>query len=247
MNAIRDSRWAVVLGLSAGAICLLAMKTEGQETANSPRPRNPAFARVTDDPKLPRVLLIGDSISIGYTVPVRELLAGVANVHRPPTNCGPTTRGLEQLDAWLGEEKWDVIHFNFGLHDLKHIDDAGRMVSPRDGTRQVPPAMYARNLRQIVKRLQETGASLIWCTTTPVPVGAHGRVAGAAADYNRVAATVVKETFGDQAAVDDLFAFAVGRLDEIQRPANVHFTPDGSRQLAQQVAQAIRDQLPRDN
>ncbi len=87
---------------------------------------------------------------------------------------------------------------------------------------------------------------MIWCTTTPVPVGAQGRLAGAAADYNRVAAGVVKETLGEEAAIDDLFAFAVHRLDEIQRPANVHFTPDGSRQLAQQVAQVIRDRLPRD-
>ncbi len=122
MNKLRDSRWTVICGFLLAAICLLAIKTYGQETANNSRPRNPAFALVTDDPKLPRVLLIGDSISIGYTVPVRELLAGQANVHRPLTNCGPTTRGLEQLDGWLGEEKWDVIHFNFGLHDLKYID-----------------------------------------------------------------------------------------------------------------------------
>ena len=247
MNQIRDSRWIVIVGLSVVAICLLSTKNSGQETANSPRPRNPAFARVTDDPKLPRVLLIGDSISIGYTARVRELLAGEANVHRPLTNCGPTTRGLEQLDAWLGEEKWDVIHFNFGLHDLKHIDKTGGLVSPREGTRQVPPAMYAQNLRAIINRLEETGASLIWCTTTPVPVGAHGRTVGAAEDYNRVAASVVAETLGDKAAIDDLFAFAARRQTEIQRPANVHFTPDGSRQLAQQVAKTIRNHLPRDD
>jgi acyl-CoA thioesterase-1 len=246
MNQLRESSWAVIFGFSLAAISSLALKTHGQETPRDSGPRNPAFAPVTDDPKLPRVMLIGDSISIGYTVPVRELLAGAANVHRPLTNCGPTTRGLEQLDAWLGEEKWDVIHFNFGLHDLKHIDHAGRLASPRDGARQVPPAIYAENLKSIIKRLQQTGASLIWCTTTPVPVGAQGRLAGAAADYNRVAAAVVKETIGEEAIIDDLFAFATGRLDVIQRPANVHFTPDGSRQLAQQVAKSIRDQLPRD-
>ena len=51
---------------------------------------DPAFAPVTDDPKLPRVLLIGDSISIGYTIPVRKLLEGKANVHRIWENGGPT-------------------------------------------------------------------------------------------------------------------------------------------------------------
>jgi hypothetical protein len=57
--------------------------------APAPRPPNPAYARVADDPALPRVLLIGDSISIGYTVAVRDRLKGRANVHRPTTNCGP--------------------------------------------------------------------------------------------------------------------------------------------------------------
>ena len=79
------------------------------------------FAPITDDPKLPRVLLIGDSISMGYTLPVRKMLAGTANVHRVPENAGDTARGLEKLDAWLGDKPWDVIHFNFGLHDLKRL------------------------------------------------------------------------------------------------------------------------------
>lgn len=75
-------------------------------------------AQPADDPKLPRVLLIGDSISIGYTPEVQKLLSGKANVHRIPANGGPTKKGLENLKAWLGDGKWDVIHFNWGLHDL---------------------------------------------------------------------------------------------------------------------------------
>lgn len=47
---------------------------------------NPAYREIKDAPGLPRVLLIGDSISIGYTEPVRMELAGKANVHRIPTN-----------------------------------------------------------------------------------------------------------------------------------------------------------------
>ncbi|MFY8230115.1 MAG: SGNH/GDSL hydrolase family protein, partial [Opitutales bacterium] len=76
-----------------------------------------AWDFVQDDPKLPRVLLIGDSVSRGYTQPTRVALAGKANVHRAPANCGPTASGLKNLDVWLGAGKWDVIHFNFGIHD----------------------------------------------------------------------------------------------------------------------------------
>ena len=71
----------------------------GQQTAKPPQPPNPAFAAIQDDPALPRVLLIGDSISIGYTLPTRRLLQGIANVHRIPTNGGPTINGLENLEA----------------------------------------------------------------------------------------------------------------------------------------------------
>jgi len=87
---------------------------------------NPAFTKIEDVPGLPRVLLIGDSISIGYTVPVRDLLKGKANVHRIPVNGGPTLNGLKHLDAWLGTSRWDVIHFNWGLHDLKYIGPTSR-------------------------------------------------------------------------------------------------------------------------
>ncbi len=70
-----------------------------------------------DVPGRPRVLLIGDSVSRGYTLATRKELAGRASVHRAPENCGPTANGLKKLDAWLGAGKWDVIHFNFGIHD----------------------------------------------------------------------------------------------------------------------------------
>ena len=76
-----------------------------------------ALAKVRDDESLPRVLLIGDSISIGYHIDVRSALAGVANVHRPTENGGPTSNGVEKLEEWLaehGERPWDVIHYNFG-------------------------------------------------------------------------------------------------------------------------------------
>lgn len=207
--------------------------------ANAQR-ENPVFAPIQDDPNLPRVMLIGDSISIGYTLGVRELMKGKANVHRPATNCGPTTRGLEQIDAWLGEGKWDVIHFNWGLHDLKYIDDKGALVDPSKGKMQVPIEQYEKNLRALVRRMKKTGATLIWCSTTPVPEGSAGRVKGDAKKYNAVAAKVMKD---EGVATNDLYTFAYERLEKIQRPKNVHFTPEGSKQLAARVAGAIGEAL----
>ena len=107
-------------------LSLVSTSNAQQAKKKTKKQPNPVYAPIKDDPNLARVLLIGDSISIGYTLAVRELLEGKANVHRPPTNCGPTTRGLEQIDAWLGDKKWDVIHFNFGLHDLKYLGPNGQ-------------------------------------------------------------------------------------------------------------------------
>ena len=87
--------------------------------------------KVRDDESLPRVLLIGDSISIGYHLDVRSALAGVANVHRPTENGGPTSNGVEKLEEWLaehGERPWDVIHYNFGC--TRPLHPAPRPVCP---------------------------------------------------------------------------------------------------------------------
>ncbi|MFZ9091927.1 MAG: SGNH/GDSL hydrolase family protein, partial [Planctomycetaceae bacterium] len=171
-----------LLFLLLASFTLSSHADEPKQTAPSRKKANPAMAPVVDTPGLPRVLLIGDSISIGYTVPVRTLLQGKANVHRPLTNCGPTSKGLAEIEQWLGDGKWDLIHFNWGLHDLKYLGpNGGNLADPAatDSVQQVPPAEYEKNLRLLVERLKKTGAKLVWRTTTPVPKGARGRIVGA--------------------------------------------------------------------
>jgi len=202
-----------------------------------------AFEQIEDKPGLPRVLLIGDSISIGYTLQTRARLKDVANVHRPAANCGPTTRGLEHLDAWLGEGDWDVIHFNWGLHDLKYIGEGSDKLVPVDtpgAHQQVPIDAYEKNLDTLVRRLKKTGAKLIWRNTTPVPPGARGRVVGDSAKYNEAALRVMKK---HDVQVHDMFSFVKPRVKELMRPANVHFTPKGNDALADEVAGVIKQAL----
>lgn len=218
--------------------CLLCVPLHAQR-----RP-NPAMQPVKDDPNLPRVLLIGDSISIGYTIPVREALKGKANVHRPPTNCASTKTGVAELEKWLGDGKWDVIHFNFGLHDLKYVvGDSGQLVAvgTEGSHRQIATEDYERNLTKIVEILKKTGAKLIFCTTTPVPDGAKGRIPADANHYNEVAQRVMKK---HSVEINDLYKFALPKLDKIQRKRDVHFNPEGSKILAAEVAKQIEKRLP---
>ncbi len=189
------------------------------------KPENSEWGFIHDDPALPRVLLIGDSISRAYTVPVRKGLAGKANVHRAPANCGPTDLGLKHLDVWLdqGNGKWDLIHFNFGIHD-----------------RHKTPEQYAANLAKVVERLAQTGATLVWARTTPfgekVLEGADD-----SAPLNRVADELMAR---HGIAADDLHAAIVGSLATAQGEDHVHFNAAGIQLLADQVVKQLGEVLP---
>lgn len=118
---------------------------DGEKEQRSKKKKKPEFEPIIDDPNLPRVILIGGSNSIGYTLPVRELLKGKANVHRPPDNCGDTNKGLKYIEKWLGTGKWDVIHFNWGSHDLKYAPEE----TPEKGdVPKVPVEQYRKNMEE---------------------------------------------------------------------------------------------------
>ncbi|MCX7010733.1 MAG: GDSL-type esterase/lipase family protein [Kiritimatiellaeota bacterium] len=193
-------------------------------------------------------------VSVAYTLGVRKELAGVANVHRPAANCGSTKTALGSygLERWLAGEnaKWDAIHFNHGLHDLSYrfADDKDKnakdeYASPANGGHQnVPPVEYEQNLRKIVARLKQTGAKLIFATTTPVPEpGAAKYVKDSEMPYNEVARKVMA---AEGISIDDLWAAVKPQLEKLQIPNNVHFQSAGSAVLARQVAQSIRAALP---
>jgi acetyl esterase/lipase/lysophospholipase L1-like esterase len=205
---------------------------------------NPVFVPIEDDPALPRILLIGDSISIGYTLPVRKLLSGMVNVHRVPTNARHTGIGLEKINEWLGDGKWDVIHFNWGLHDLCYRSTDPGTPNRKDkanGRLDLTFEEYQQNLRKLVRILKATGAELIWAGTTPVPDGEPGRFKGDEIKYNKAAKKIMKE---NGVMINDLYAHAMRKLSQIQQPnGNVHFTPEGSEYLAKRVAGSIRRAL----
>lgn len=196
----------------------------------------------TDD--LPNVLILGDSISIGYTPGVAERLTGIANVRRPDANCGDTRLGLRMLERWLGDTRWDVIHFNWGLHDLCYRHPEARVYGNRDkvnGTLSVTPEQYALNLEALVQRLKETGATLIWASTTVVPEGEAGRFVGDDIKYNAIAEEIMKR---HGIAMNDLHATSSSFPASLfVRPGDVHFTRAGSDKLAEQVAEAVRSAL----
>ena len=231
------SSWVSLLAAVLAINALAAEKANpGENKLDAGVKENPAMKAIADVPGLPRVLVIGDSISIGYTLQVRKLLAGRANVHRLPNNAQSSGVGLKKLETWLAGGKWDVIHFNFGLHDAK---------LPPEGINHAPPDIYEQNLRKIVARLRATGAKVIWASTTPIPLGGNLAPNRRFADvtiYNAIAARVMRE---NGVAINDLNAIVTPHFEKVRRPRDVHFTEEGYAILGAAVAQSIGAQLPK--
>ena len=199
-----------------------------------------ALANPSDNPDLPNVLLIGDSISIGYTVEVRKRLQGKADVFRIPTNGQTASYGFKHLDQWLGKRKWDVIHFNWGLWDICYRNPKSKTQGHRDktnGTLTATPEQYQASMEKIVMRLKKTKAKLIWCATTPVPKLELGRKEGDEIKYNAIAEKIMN---ANGIPINDLHAHALLKTPSIQaKEGDVHFNKNGYRYLADKVAREL--------
>ena len=184
---------------------------------------------------LPLIVLIGDSIRMGYQDHVASQLAGRVEVWVPEENGGDSRNVLAHLDQWVFARQPDLVHVNCGLHDLKRAFDAAS---------SVPLDEYERNVRQILQRLQrELNGAVVWATTTPVDENWHHRNKGfdrleADVEAYNVAARAVAEDIG--VPIDDLFA-VVEREGKAQllTQDGVHFTEEGSQLLGRVVAECI--------
>ncbi|MBU2929865.1 SGNH/GDSL hydrolase family protein [Winogradskyella psychrotolerans] len=202
---------------------------------------------------LPKVFIYGDSISIGYTEYVRASLKGQACVYRIHKNGQSSNEFISNVETlkttmfqpylkggWNFD--WDVIHFNVGLHDLKYLHN--KKLNKKKGTQVSTLDLYEKNLRAIVQYLKNTypNTKLIFATTTLVPEGEPGRVAGDAVKYNAVALKVMSAY--PEIIVNDLYTFSIPVLKEFaNKPGDVHYKAEGSRlqgiEVANKIAKAI--------
>jgi arylsulfatase B len=111
-------------------------------------------------------LMIGDSISLGCLGPAKQLAAlhDIEVVHTPG-NAANVWWGAHCLDSWLhGAARWDVISYNFGLHDLAMDNE------------RIEPDAYSHWIANLTQRLADAApqARLVWASTTPVPLGIDG-------------------------------------------------------------------------
>ena len=202
---------------------------------------------VAQTAKLPKVLIIGDSISMGYTPYAKKALAGKAFVTRHKGNGGPSIRGIVHIDKWLGDTKWDIIHFNWGLWDMYGWEYVKEDRSP---------AMYKKRLEKLVLRLKKTGATLIWGTTTPACPAAEKTMLKRFNNTTVIIKPELEKQYLDaalevmkqhQIKINDLHALMAPKLKEYSRGKDdVHYTKEGSELLGKQVAESIEKAINRE-
>ena len=192
------------------ATCLLVKTTEGQT-------------------QRPRVLILGDSIYQPIGRSLTSELKDKVEVVTPAIQPGEirnSSTALENIDQWVGTGKWDLIHFNFGLGDLVYRAPGMKsfrvMAKDAGGIRATKPQDYENNLRELVRRLKSTNATLVWANTTPIRHSASNVfVKGSEIEYNAIAEKVMIE---EKVAVNDMFEYAKSLMD-MNKPAPHGFDP----------------------
>jgi hypothetical protein len=174
---------------------------------------------------LPRVLLIGDSITRGYFDGVEKALAGKAYVARVATSKSAGDPALvAEVAAFLSEEKFDVVHFNNGMHGWAYTE-----------------AEYRAGLRQLLKTIRKGAprARLVWATTTPV---GNDRPDGPSNSRIDARNAIARELFSrERVPEDDLHALMQAHPGLFSD--GVHFQPEGIALQARQVADAVSKAL----
>ncbi len=196
-------------------------------------------------PKEPKILIIGDSISIGYFPEVKKALAARAIVMHNPGNAQHTGTGLEKIKDWIGKEDWDIIQINWGLWDLCYRHPNSKVYGKRDkinGTITYDLQTYRQNLEELVRILKSnTSAKLIFVTTTYVPVNEAGRFSEDVVKYNAVAKSVMKK---NGVIINDIYKKSIdihhknGLGDK-----DVHYNKEGYKDLSELIVPVLNKTL----
>lgn len=170
-----------------------------------------------------KILIAGDSISDLYTPYVQQDMECVKHAPGRDSSFGPNDEDsqytLDHIQEILADGPYKIIHYNAGVHDMWE---------------QVPLSVYKEHLNTIIEKFQNTGAAVIFATTTPYPsrfVNNNIRID----EYNAAALEVMK---AHGVAIDNLNAWAQGQ-DGLHLDGNYHWTPAGAEYLAGGVERSL--------
>ena len=186
-----------------------------------------------------RILVIGDSISMGYTPTAALELADVAEVEHNPGNGGDSRNVLANIASWLAKARPDLVCLNCGLHDVKREKETLHY--------QIPLDEYRENVTAILDKIRAADCHLVWVTTTPVIDERHqaakefDRYNVDVVEYNAMARAIVDDA---EIAVIDLHQAALDLgLETALGDDGVHFTDAAYKALGKVVAEGLREHM----
>lgn len=195
--------------------------------------------------KKPKILIVGDSISIGYTPFVKKYFSEKATVFHNKGNAQHTGTGLEKINDWLGEEQWDIVQFNWGLWDLCYRHPDSKEYGNRDKLKGKPEFTiyeYAANLDSIISMIKKkTNAKLIFVTTTYVPQNEPGRHQNDVQKYNDAAKEIMNK---HGVIINDIYNASIPIHNTHGLGSNdVHYHKEGYEKLGDLIADFLNKQL----
>ncbi len=181
----------------------------------------------TQNGDLPRVLLVGDSITHGYQEKVRALLQGVCYVDYIATSYAIDAKMYQQLIYnFITDSKYDLVHFNNGLHGI-HISQRS----------------YKSRLEKLLAKVDKD-VKIMLATTTIMYRAGNKRLDGAWMKRVRERNAVMEELSKEKNyAVDDLYAVSVSIPKEKRYEDGAHYSEDGYAIFANAVAERIKEEL----
>src|SRR5882757_6742614 len=181
----------------------------------------------TNDSLLPRILLIGNSITRGYYPEVAKILEGKAYVARLTTSKSVGDPALlKEIDLIMSYYKFDVVHFNNGLHGFGYTEEE-----------------YGKAFPAFVKKIREKAphATLIWATITPVHTKADMKILDPKTDRIKVRNKIALDYIAKQKdiRVDSLYELTINHPEFYEGGDGTHPNSSGYQALAEKVAAAL--------
>ena len=186
-----------------------------------------------------KVLLLGDSIRMGYDDYVKEELKECEVFYEPEDNGRFITYEIwmfNNLNSRFGP--FDVVHFNAGYWDMNREGPNGEPETPLED--------YKHNLQRLIRLIRATKAIPVFATTIPIydnPIKdgdyepTNYRNAWVL-EYNQAALEVMEE---EGVKVNDLYSLLLKEKRYCKCYDSLHLTEEGYQKCAKQVAQVVRE------
>jgi hypothetical protein len=175
-------------------------------------------------------LIVGDSISIGYTPEMKNIFNEI-QVVRNECNARGSKHGFKNIERWAAHaEEWEFCTINHGIWDLQEIHEQASSLEE-----------YIENLRFEIDVLKRNCKKIIFANTTRIPKNTPNSRIHELEEFNQKAFDLSVEKgihYCDlNSKSEEIKNFHINAAKE----NDVHYTKEGSDFLAQELSKCVNE------